>query len=265
MENKKYKHHTEEKALFEAEDLIKQAIERHKPNIYVAFSGGKCSEVVLHMALKYWKDIPVMFNNTGVEFPETIEFIQKLKKEWKLNLIETHPEKTFWDCVKKYGIPSIKSASQKKHGSGTRPKCCYHLKEKPALLEIRKNGFKACMTGIRGEESYNRRNLMKFCGQRYYQKTWGIWKYHPIIFWEHKQMEDYIKQSKLPINQAYLKWNGLYKRVGCLPCTSYKDWKVKLQKSHPQLYHRLQNIDGTRLLSQYPELNSEGKFFSSQP
>lgn len=237
--------------IFEAEDLVKQAIEKHKPNIYVAFSGGKCSEVVLHMALKYWKDIPVMFNNTGVEFPETIDFVNKLKEEWNLNLIETHPEKTFWDCVEKYGIPTFKSASKRKHGEGSRPKCCYHLKEKPARkIEIEK-GFKAIFTGIRGAESHNRKVLSMSCGQRYLTKTTGMWRIHPIIFWEDNQVDDYIKNNNLSINQAYIKWNGIYKRVGCLPCTAYKDWTIKLQKSHPKLYQLLQNKQGVKLLNQF--------------
>ena len=243
---------------FEAEDLIKQAIERHKPNIYVAFSGGKCSEVVLHIALKCWKDIPVVFNNTGVEFPETIKFVNELKKKWHLNLIETHPEKTFWECIEEYGVPSFKSGSKRKYGSGSRPKCCYHLKEKPTRKIELEKGFKAVFTGIRGAESHNRKILALSCGQRYFAETTKMWRIHPIIFWEDWQMEEYIKKNNLPINQAYVKWNGIYKRVGCLPCTAYKDWTIKLQKSHPQLYLMLQNKQGTKLLNQFEEQKIKG-------
>jgi len=236
---------------FEAEELIKLEIEKNKPNIYVAFSGGKCSEVVLHIALKYWKEIPIIFNNTGVEFPETIEFVHKLKDDWNLNLIETHPKKTFWELEKKYGLPTIKSGSKKKYGAGKRPKCCYHLKEKPTReIEVEK-GFRAVFTGLRGAESHARKVLSMSCGQRYIYKKTGIWRIHPIIFWEDEQVNDYIEKNNLPINQAYLKWNGLYKRVGCLPCTAYKDWVIKLQKSHPQLYQILQNKNGVKLLTQF--------------
>lgn len=225
--------------LFEAEILVKQAIERHKPNIYVAFSGGKCSEVVLHMALKYWPEIPVMFNNTGVEFPETIEFVHMLKEKWNLNLIETHPKKTFWQCADEYGFPGIKRQS-KKESSAKTPKCCLYLKEKPALDALREHGFIACFTGIRGEESWNRRNLIRFCGQRYFAKSWGIYKYHPIAFWTGKEVREYIQKNDLPLNPAYVKWEGLYDRVGCLPCTSYKNWEHKLSISHPALYNMIQ-------------------------
>ncbi|MBD3355071.1 phosphoadenosine phosphosulfate reductase family protein, partial [Candidatus Woesearchaeota archaeon] len=85
--------------MFDAEELTKQAIERYKENIAVACSFGKDSIVVLHMALKYKPDIKVMFNNTGVEFPETIKYKEMLVKKWNLNLIETKPIKTFWQCV----------------------------------------------------------------------------------------------------------------------------------------------------------------------
>ena len=113
---------------FEAEDLVKQAIERHRNNLAVACSFGKDSIVVLHMALKYKPDIKVVFNNTNVEFPETIKFKEKVRKLWNLNLIETKPyKKTFWSCIDDYGIPTHR-------GSGTLPKCCYYLKEKPIRL-----------------------------------------------------------------------------------------------------------------------------------
>ena len=68
--------------VFDAQDLVKQAIERDKSNIAVACSFGKDSMVVLQMALKIDPNIKVIFENTGVEFPETIKFKNKIKKEW---------------------------------------------------------------------------------------------------------------------------------------------------------------------------------------
>ncbi|KKL11084.1 hypothetical protein LCGC14_2549330, partial [marine sediment metagenome] len=77
--------------MFEAEDLIKQSIKRHSPHIAVACSFGKDSITVLHMALKYDPNIKVIFENTGVEFPETLQYKERMKKEWNLNLYETKP------------------------------------------------------------------------------------------------------------------------------------------------------------------------------
>jgi len=237
---------------FKAEELIKQAIKRHKDKIAVACSFGKDSIIVLHMALKYDPNIKVMFNNTGVEFPETIKYKDKIKKEWNLNLIETQPyKKNFWKCIEDYGVPGIRVKGK---GSNT-PKCCYYCKERPAEKEFRRQGITAVFTGITAEESSQRRLLvtrydnmnktkdnLKFCGQRYFAKSWNMWKIHPIAYWKEKEVWDYIKENKIPINEVYTKWNGIYKRCGCLPCTAYLDWEKKLSKTHPKLYLRLKEL-----------------------
>ncbi len=48
----------------------------------VAFSGGKDSLVVLGLALEeFGTDFTVFFNNTGIEFPETVQYVEELRKE----------------------------------------------------------------------------------------------------------------------------------------------------------------------------------------
>ncbi len=48
----------------------------------VAFSGGKDSLAVLGLALEeFGTDFAVFFNNTGIEFPETVQYVEELRKE----------------------------------------------------------------------------------------------------------------------------------------------------------------------------------------
>lgn len=247
--------------MFDAQDLIKQAIERHKPYIYVAFSGGKCSEVVLHMAIKVWKDIPVVFNNTGVEFPQGIEFIRMVAKDWNLNLIETKPKKSFWECVKDHGFPDFKSTRRRKNNKINTPRCCYYLKEVPYKRVIKENKFMALFTGLRAEESWNRRMLdikmsnksyqdgQKMCGQRYFAKAESVWKYHPIMHWTTEDVWNYIKQNNLPYNKAYdLPY---VERTGCLPCTAHMYWERQILAVNPKLYRMIQHKRGVNLITDY--------------
>ena len=241
--------------MYEAKELIKQAIQRHKGHIAVACSFGKDSMVILKMALEVDPNIPVIFENTGVEFSETIKFKDKIKKEWNLNLYETKPLKTFWDCVKLYGVPK----PRKQGGKGSNsPKCCHYLKEKPALILQRKLGIKAIITGLQACESRSRGLIAKrydnkkapymskddveFCSQRWYTRSTDMWNYHPIMLWSIKDVWDFIKKENIPINEVYTKWNGLYPRCGCLPCTAYISWEERLSKSHPKLYLTLKKL-----------------------
>jgi len=86
--------------------LLEQAINIHKRPA-LAWSGGKDSTVLLHMVLKLKPDIDVIWVNTGVEFPECVQFIKRIKKEWNINLHTTSPEITFWQTVDKYGWPML--------------------------------------------------------------------------------------------------------------------------------------------------------------
>jgi len=81
-----------------------------------------------------------------------------------------------------------------------------------------------------------------FCGQRYFAKSLGVWKLHPIAYWTEDDVFKYIKDNNIPLNPVYTKWNRLYKRCGCLPCTAYLDWEKKLSKSHPKLYRRIKQL-----------------------
>lgn len=53
---------------------------------YVAFSGGKDSTVALHLALQADSNVPVVFFDSGLEFPETYAFIAELAERWNLRI-----------------------------------------------------------------------------------------------------------------------------------------------------------------------------------
>ena len=48
----------------------------HFPDARVAFSGGKDSTVLLHIARMVKSDIRAVFSNTGLEYPEIVEFVK---------------------------------------------------------------------------------------------------------------------------------------------------------------------------------------------
>jgi len=46
----------------------------YKGNVHIAFSGGKDSTVLMHLARAVEPDIPAFFCNTGLEFPQIQKF-----------------------------------------------------------------------------------------------------------------------------------------------------------------------------------------------
>ncbi len=71
-------------------------------NVYISFSGGKDSTVLLDIARKIYPDIPAVFSNTGLEYPEVRKFAASFE-----NVKTVYPQMTFVDVVKTYGYPII--------------------------------------------------------------------------------------------------------------------------------------------------------------
>lgn len=70
--------------------------------VYVSFSGGKDSTVLLHIVREMYPEVEAVFVNTGLEFPE----IQKFVKQHE-NVTILRPSMRFDEVIKTYGYPII--------------------------------------------------------------------------------------------------------------------------------------------------------------
>lgn len=90
----------------QARAVITQAFAVAK-NPAIAFSAGKDSTVLLHLIRQTCPEqaaqMPVIYGNTGVEYPECVQFARQLAKDWSLNLHEARPGKTEAEGIKYEG------------------------------------------------------------------------------------------------------------------------------------------------------------------
>lgn len=70
-------------------------------NVYVSFSGGKDSTVLAHLVREYYPDVPLVFSNTGLEYPEIQQFARKM------GAIFVRPDYRFDEIISKFGYPII--------------------------------------------------------------------------------------------------------------------------------------------------------------
>ncbi len=82
--------------------LIREWYEYYDGQVYVSFSGGKDSTVLLHIAREIYPDIKAMFCDTGLEFPQIRRFVNTFE-----NVDILHPKLSFKQVIKRDGYPII--------------------------------------------------------------------------------------------------------------------------------------------------------------
>lgn len=203
--------------------------------VYVSFSGGKDSTVLLHIVRSMYPDIEAVFVNTGLEYPE----IQKFVKTFD-NVTILRPKMRFDEVIKKYGYPIIgkevamtiwyarkeskwatnylaglnskgekhefKKSMYSKYEPLTQTdffisdKCCGVMKEKP-IDDYAKEYNKKPITAIMASESKKREMAWLRTGCNAFEGKKPMCK--PMSFWTEQDVLQYIKQYNLPIASVY--------------------------------------------------------------
>ncbi len=229
---------------------------RATDKLAVAFSGGKDSLVALHLALQLKPDIPVLFVNTGIEFPESLEYIEQLKEDWKLNnFYEANAKVNFWRLTEEQGLPvagrgntTFMSDLSEQAGVKLSNSCCHRMKETPARQFYREHKTEGVVTGLRVSESMMRKMNFADYGALRYSSTYGTLISWPLYAWLDDDIFNYIDRYELPQNPIY---EMGYKRVGCWACLQdmfYKDSRLfTLQKEHPNMYKTIRKKFGKQM------------------
>lgn len=225
-------------------------------NIYVSFSGGKDSTVLLDIVRSMYPDMQAVFSNTGLEFPEIVQFVKTFD-----NVKIVRPDISFKRVIQGKGYPIIsKSVANcvrlaKKNiedGKDTlrvrqirglekgskfnkgkweflldapfniSEQCCDELKKKP-LKKFGKETGKVSIVATMADEGGARREAYLRTGCNAFKSG----KSQPMGFWTEQDILEYIVSRNIPICSIYgdiLKDDkGKYyttgeSRTGCIFC-----------------------------------------------
>ena len=225
--------------------------------VYVSFSGGKDSTVLLHLIREVcgYKNIPVVYVDTGLEYPEVKEFVKSTE-----NVTILRPKMSFKEVIEKYGYPVVskeqanylddirttKSESLRKrrlegdskgrfklskkwHFLIDAPfpishKCCHVMKKNPAKSYEKKTG-RVPILGTMAAESSLRKQAYLRNGCNAFDSKRPIST--PLGFWLEQDILNYIDKYNLKIASVYgditstdsgdLKLSGC-DRTGCVFC-----------------------------------------------
>lgn len=91
-----------EAKIIKSQARIREWHEHFDGQVYVSFSGGKDSTVLLHLVRQLYPEVPAVFVDTGLEYPEIRQFVKQAE-----NVIWLKPKMPFAQVVERYGYPVI--------------------------------------------------------------------------------------------------------------------------------------------------------------
>ena len=235
---------------------IREWYENYNGEVYVSFSGGKDSTVLLDIVRKMYPDVEAVFSDTGLEFPEIRAFVKS-----KENVTIIKPDKTFKQVITEKGYPIIsKSVSNcvrwarkniedgketvrvrqirglekgSKFNKGKweflleapfkiSDECCNELKKKPFKKWEKENKKYPMMATMASEGGVRKEGYLK-TGCNSFKNG----KSQPMGFWTEQDVLEYIVINNLEIASVYgdiiKNDKGLWettgeKRTGCVFC-----------------------------------------------
>ncbi|RLE52130.1 MAG: phosphoadenosine phosphosulfate reductase, partial [Candidatus Methanomethylicota archaeon] len=174
-----------------------------KGDVIVPWSGGKDSTCALLLALKVFKNVTAIFVDTGLEFPETMDYIEEVSK--KLNVKVEIEHARIDEEVKVRGLPTIDD------------RWCTHLKIEALYRAIRRiTDNPIVIVGDRDSES-KLRSLRPPA-----RKHEFVFQLAPMKIWPTWLSQLYLIYNGLPLNKLYIK--GFY-RIGCYICPALRSWE----------------------------------------
>jgi len=205
-----------------AKKFISVMYEKIRKPVIVSFSGGKDSLVALHLSLGLGFEPVVLFNNTGIELPETVETVYKTVDRYNLELVEASAGDKFWQSIYELGIP----------GRDYRW-CCKVCKLAPLATTVKKMWSRGGLNvvGQRAFESIDRAK-----SPRVWRLRWSpyLLNLSPINEWSQLDIWLYISINNLDPNPLYFMG---YERIGCFMCPASTMAELDLvSQTHRELW-----------------------------
>jgi phosphoadenosine phosphosulfate reductase len=189
----------------EAIAFVQSVYEKFKLPVVVSFSGGKDSLVTLKIAVDALgpEKVTVLFNNTGVEFPETVEYVHRVAESMGVRLLVADAGDAFWRAVEVFGPPARDYRW-----------CCKVTKLAPIGRLLREN-FPEGALSLVGQRRFE--SASRALSPRVWRNVWlpKVIAASPILDWTALAIWLYIYWRRLPVNKLY--YMG-FDRLGCWLC-----------------------------------------------
>jgi len=196
---------------------------------YVALSGGKDSLVVLHLVLSVEPNVPVVFFDSGFEFPETYRYLEQLVDELHLQLqwikarrttLQVLADTGAWDhhATRSLAVPDLHDIlitepagrAHQQHGRGEL--WGVRAEESRGRAALYANALRVEVTGSCTGCCAGAPRPMTARRRRHggvVRRVDGTVAFGPIWDWKTADVWGYIARHDLPVNPVYAKLRRL--------------------------------------------------------
>jgi phosphoadenosine phosphosulfate reductase len=179
-----------------ASELIAEQLRAAKAPCVTSSFQAECV-VLVHMLREIAPDIPVLFLDTVHHFPQTLEYRDRIAREWGLNLVTLRAETP---------SPGLWQQSTRS--------CCDRHKVEPLFSALAAHDV--WFTGLRRQQAASRAALEEIEPFRLPHGV-EIRKISPLASWTTRDVWAYAKAHAIPLLPLY---ELGYTSVGCEPCTT---------------------------------------------
>ena len=159
--------------------------------------------VICHMLSKMTQQIKVLFVDTEVLFPETLQTRDRIMQEYGLEIVTLTPKQTMEEQTAELGILYLNPEGQKQ--------CCDLRKTQP-LLEVT-DQYDALIGSLRRSDGGSRTQ----CPILAVDPPANCIRINPLVNFDDQQMDEYIESNNVIINPLHSQG---YATIGCNRCTT---------------------------------------------
>ncbi len=190
--------------------------------VYVAVSGGLDSSVSAHLAVESLgsRRVELVYADTGMEFPESIETVEKLASMLGVDLSIVESK---WDPLVEIQRRGLMSRDNRW--------CTRLLKLEGLRRFYERRGARVVVEGTRAWESSLRASLPR---RGVNPLIPGVTRLLPILYWARLEVQLYAVLHGIPVNPLY---ELGFTRIGCMVCPAMNLHELRLASSlYPSFY-----------------------------